>query len=181
VERVLLVRMPPIFHLEISSGVDQPEPYPQTHCIACVLKFNINYYNCNYIKKNRHVITEIHVLLKHHQTGLWVSVMVFNTTFNNISVISCRSVLLLEETGLPGENNRPVTSQTNFITKCYIKYTSPCYNKFKFQRTVEIYLPQPLRYKLFITAKILQSYYIMGLSLLSICRHNSFYAINIFI
>ena len=30
--------------------------------------------------------------------------MVFNTTFNNISVISWRSVLLAEETGVPREN-----------------------------------------------------------------------------
>ena len=35
---------------------------------------------------------------------------VFNATFNNISVISWRSVLLVEETGVPGENHRPVTS-----------------------------------------------------------------------
>ena len=34
--------------------------------------------------------------------------MVFNATFNNISVISCRSVLLVEETGESGENHRPV-------------------------------------------------------------------------
>jgi hypothetical protein len=33
-------------------------------------------------------------------------VMVFNTTFNNISVISWRAVLLVEETGVPGENHR---------------------------------------------------------------------------
>jgi hypothetical protein len=32
-------------------------------------------------------------------------VMVFNTTFNNISVISCRSVLLVEETGVHRENH----------------------------------------------------------------------------
>jgi hypothetical protein len=32
--------------------------------------------------------------------------MVFNDTFNNISVISWRSVLLLEETKVPGENHR---------------------------------------------------------------------------
>jgi hypothetical protein len=37
-------------------------------------------------------------------------VMVFNTTFNNISVISWRSVLLMEETGVPGENHRSVAS-----------------------------------------------------------------------
>ena len=36
--------------------------------------------------------------------------MVFNATFNNISVISWRSVLLVEETGVPGENHRPVAS-----------------------------------------------------------------------
>jgi hypothetical protein len=36
--------------------------------------------------------------------------MVFNTTFNNISVISWWSVLLVEETGGPGENHQPVAS-----------------------------------------------------------------------
>ena len=37
--------------------------------------------------------------------------MLFNATFNNISVISWRSVLLVEETGVPGENHQPVASQ----------------------------------------------------------------------
>jgi hypothetical protein len=32
-------------------------------------------------------------------------VMVFNAPFNNISVISRQSVLLVEETGVPGENH----------------------------------------------------------------------------
>ena len=32
-------------------------------------------------------------------------VMVFNATFNNISVILWRSVLLVEETGVPRENH----------------------------------------------------------------------------
>jgi hypothetical protein len=36
---------------------------------------------------------------------LMVRVMVFNATFNNISVISWWSVLLVEETGVPGENH----------------------------------------------------------------------------
>jgi len=39
-----------------------------------------------------------------------VEVMVFSATFNNISVLSWRPVLLLEETGVPGENQRPVAS-----------------------------------------------------------------------
>jgi hypothetical protein len=34
--------------------------------------------------------------------------MVFNVTVNNISSISWRSVLLVEETGVTGENHRPV-------------------------------------------------------------------------
>ena len=36
-------------------------------------------------------------------------VMVFNATFNNISVISWRSVLLVEEIEVPGENHHPAT------------------------------------------------------------------------
>jgi hypothetical protein len=37
--------------------------------------------------------------------------MVFNATFNDISVILWRSVLLVEETGVPGENHRPAASR----------------------------------------------------------------------
>jgi hypothetical protein len=40
----------------------------------------------------------------------WFGFMVFNATFNNISVISWRSVLLVEENGGPGENHWPVAS-----------------------------------------------------------------------
>ena len=39
-----------------------------------------------------------------------VGFMVFNTTLNNISVISWRSVSLVEETEGPGENHRPVAN-----------------------------------------------------------------------
>ena len=41
---------------------------------------------------------------------LRVNVMVFNATFNNISLISWRSVFLVMKTGVPGENHRPVAS-----------------------------------------------------------------------
>jgi len=36
--------------------------------------------------------------------------MVFKATFNNISVILWRSVLLVEETGVPRENHWPAAS-----------------------------------------------------------------------
>ena len=39
-----------------------------------------------------------------------VRVMVFNATFNNIAVILWRSVLLVEETGVPAENYQPASS-----------------------------------------------------------------------
>ena len=39
-----------------------------------------------------------------------VIVMVFNTTLNNISITSLWSVLLAEETRIPGVNHRPATS-----------------------------------------------------------------------
>jgi len=51
--------------------------------------------------------------------------MVFNTTFNNISVVAVS--LLVEETVVP-PRRKPLTyrkSLTNLITYCCIKYTSP--------------------------------------------------------
>jgi exosome complex RNA-binding protein Rrp42 (RNase PH superfamily) len=44
-----------------------------------------------------------------------VSVMVFNATFNNISVISWQSVLLVEETKVPGKTTNPsqITNKLN--------------------------------------------------------------------
>ena len=47
---------------------------------------------------------------KIESVGEWVVVMVFNATFNNISIISWLPVLLVEETGVPGDNHRPVAS-----------------------------------------------------------------------
>ena len=50
--------------------------------------------------------------------------MVFNATFNNISVISWRSVLLVEETGVPGENHRPVASHYQALSHNVVSSTS---------------------------------------------------------
>ena len=39
-----------------------------------------------------------------------ICLVVFNATFSNISVISWRTVILVEETRVPGENHRHVAS-----------------------------------------------------------------------
>ena len=41
---------------------------------------------------------------------IWVKVMVFNAIFNDISAISWRSILLVEETRICEENHRSATS-----------------------------------------------------------------------
>ena len=53
----------------------------------------------------------------------WNIVMMFNATFNNISVISWRSVLLVEETRVSGENHRPVASHWQTISHNIVSST----------------------------------------------------------
>ena len=50
--------------------------------------------------------------------------MVFNDTFNNISVISWQSVLLVEETGVPGENHQLVALYRIHIALAGFQLTS---------------------------------------------------------
>ena len=45
-----------------------------------------------------------------HASLMRVRVRVFNDTFNNISIISWQSVLLVVETGIPRENHKPAAS-----------------------------------------------------------------------
>ena len=42
--------------------------------------------------------------------------MVFNTTFNNMCVISWQSVLLVEETGVPRENHQTAASHPQTLS-----------------------------------------------------------------
>ena len=50
------------------------------------------------------------------------TVMVFNTTFNNISVISWWSVLLVVKTVEPGENHRPTASHWQTLLHNDVKW-----------------------------------------------------------
>ena len=68
----------------------------------CALYNKMYYFHC---LTNETWRWTLHVL-----SYVFVCFMVFNATFNNISGISWRSVLLVKETGGPGENHLPVTS-----------------------------------------------------------------------
>ena len=56
------------------------------------------------------MIPSINRMLEGSRLLIIVWFVVFNATFNNISVISWRSVLLVEETRVPRENHRPAAS-----------------------------------------------------------------------
>ena len=49
--------------------------------------------------------------------------MKFNAIFNDISVISWLSVLLVEETGVPGENHRLVASHCQTLSHNVVSST----------------------------------------------------------
>ena len=49
--------------------------------------------------------------------------MVFNATFKNISVLPWRSALLMEKTGEPGENHRPVASHSQTLSQKVVSST----------------------------------------------------------
>jgi hypothetical protein len=57
-------------------------------------------------------------------TDMYVGVMVFNATFNNISVISWQSVLIVEESGVSGENHQPVASHWQILSHNVVLITS---------------------------------------------------------
>ena len=66
---------------------------------------------------------------------MFVCLMVFNATFNNISAISWRSVLLVEETGVPRENHglSQVTDKLYHIMLC-----TPPWSRFELTTSVVI-------------------------------------------
>ena len=60
-----------------------------------------------YEGKNNHIDLSTHYR-KQTEIRVRVKVMVFNVTLNNISIISWRLVLLVEETGELGENQTEI-------------------------------------------------------------------------
>ena len=102
--------------------------------------------------------------------------MVFNSTCNNISVISCWSVLLVEEFGLPGENHRPAvrhwqTLSHNVVSSCTQSWKVTCiciYRYFRldyrhFQKNFKV-LPCVMREEIKWTPKVNTKLETCGLS-----------------
>jgi hypothetical protein len=67
---------------------------------------------------NRFILCRLFLVI-----GIRVKIMVFNVTFNNISVISGRSVLLVEESEVPGENHRPAASHWRTLSNNVLSST----------------------------------------------------------
>jgi hypothetical protein len=99
--------------------VTDHKPVTQCHDLCRQMKMALRRsWKCYNLKRNCFVC--------HKHSGLFclfVCLMVFNATFNNISVISCRSVLLVEETGGPGENHRPVASHWQALSHNVVHLT----------------------------------------------------------
>ena len=115
----------------------------QTKCFYIVIqKFqhlytwehnNKNKLFCTYIlgdvnnAKNKHIIDASGPL---YTNGWLVGFMVFSATFNNISVISLRSVSLVVETGVPGEYHRPVANHWQTFYHIMLYRVHPAWTRF---------------------------------------------------
>jgi hypothetical protein len=74
---------------------------------------SLNYYISfldHVLKSKDQISVHLYYEIIYMYCNLRVRVIVFNATFNKIVTISWRSVLLVEETGVPGENHRPAPS-----------------------------------------------------------------------
>jgi hypothetical protein len=56
-----------------------------------------------------------------------IDFIVFNATFSNISAISWRPVLVMEEAGVPGENHRPWATGKLYHLRLrpFLEFTKP--------------------------------------------------------
>ena len=69
-----------------------------------------------------------------------IDFLVFNATFSNISAISWRPVLVVEEAGVPGENHRRTMGKqlVNFIT-CGCESSAPFFVIYKAVLVIGLY------------------------------------------
>ena len=72
------------------------------------------------------MIPAVNLVIMHFWLVGWLVgwFVVFNATFNSISVKSWQSVLLREETGVPRENHRPVSSHRQSLSHDVVSSTA---------------------------------------------------------
>ena len=94
----------------------------------------------NFKKSVYYYLTTFQIKQTLYSTDIRDRVMVFNDTFNNISVISWQSLLLVEETGVPWKNHWPVVSHRQTLSHNVViedgpsiigKFFSPLWLTFK--------------------------------------------------
>jgi hypothetical protein len=93
------------------------------------------------IKLNYLRVTKGWMLLIRHVWDIFrvrVMVMVLKSTFNNISVISWRSVLLVRATGVTRENHRPATSPWQTLSHNVVS-SAPCH-ELDSNKSIEIHV-----------------------------------------
>ena len=78
------------------------------------------------------------IVIRWRWDWLGVKVMVFNTTFSKIPVTSWRSVLLVKETGVPGEDHRPYVSHWQTLSPIVVLSTSTPWSGFELTTLVVI-------------------------------------------
>ena len=93
-----------VIYIKCDSASNSPK-CPLNNHVSIVQKLAVKISNTSTTFSQQVEITSLSKCLIHPLLGLCV-----NATLNNISVISLRSVLLVEESGVLGENHRPVTS-----------------------------------------------------------------------
>ena len=68
-----------------------------------------------------HVITDRSQIDSRKKISVFkVRIMVFNITYNNMSVISWRSVSFVEEIGVPGDNHRPSAAENQYPSPLHV-------------------------------------------------------------
>jgi hypothetical protein len=115
--------------------------------------------SCNYVYtdvrfRNQCCIWFYYYYLEYIRYTSWVRNMVFNATLNNIVVISWRSVLLVEETGVTGENHRPaifnylcnqcISITTNVVSSISVRgevYSIQLYVEKIVSQIITLYIP----------------------------------------
>ena len=100
----------------LMSSVDQPNIYITSNIST---RYNVDIWWYGWISQlgvlcgrltNEVQYSQRHNVINHCDRCLFVYLMMFNATFNNILVISWRSILLVEETGRSRENHLHVAS-----------------------------------------------------------------------